>query len=533
MKSTGRATFRGLLVPLLLGALGLLECLAGLPADAQNAKTSAVPYVFQSLSPDRAAPGSSALTLTIYGTGFLAGTSSTSVMVPGSSGCKGVVATKVISSRQISATIPAVCLAKAATAWVSVKNGPSFSNVVFFPISNPTSIAFAPATQGPVTVPKEPVAVVTADFNNDGILDLAIASLTASNVPPTGGTVSVLLGNGDGTFQSPTSYTTGVPYGLAVGDFNGDGILDIATADESDAVGTSTTISLLLGKGDGTFNPATTIPSLGQHPFSIVAGDFNCDGKLDLVTANNLSNGQGVTLLLGKGDGTFQNPITFNECAPAADQSLCQNPTFAAAGDFDNDGLLDLAVLEWSQGTPQVALLRGSCSKGLTPNTVFSANLPPDLMQLAFGNFSGHADGTLDLAFIGNGTPAGNAGTLIGQGTLTGGRFTGFKPPTAGCASCTTAAFPNGLAVGDFNADGFLDVTVATGNFPVGSQSGTGVVTTLAGAGNGTFNLQSTTSNYSGSMSDGVVAGDFNNDGKLDLAVTNYSSNTVTILLHQ
>jgi hypothetical protein len=240
-----------------------------------------------------------------------------------------------------------------------------------------------------------------------------------------------------------------------------------------------------------------------------------------------------VTLLLGKGDGTFQAPVTFNECGPASDASLCQNPTFAAAGDFENDGLLDLAVLEWSQGTPQVALLRGSCSVGLAPNMVFNTNLPPDLMQFAFGNFSGHADGTLDFAFVGNGTPSGNAGTLIGQGTLTGGRFTGFKLPTATCTKCSTAAFPNALAIGDFNADNFLDVAVATGNFPAGAQSGTGVVTALQGAGNGTFNLQSTSSNYSGSMSDGIAVGDFNSDGKLDLAVTNYESNTVTILLHQ
>lgn len=528
MKTAAQSRFRLVVVPLLLGAL-CLEAMGAPPA-----KPTPVPYVFQSLSPDHGVPGSAAVTLTIYGTGFVTGTSTVNFVIPGSATCTGPMDNvKVISSREITTTVPAGCMKVAATAWVSVKNGKMVSNVVFFPISNPTAIAFSPAKQGPISVPNEPLAVVTADFNKDGKLDLAVASA----MPATGtggGSVSVLLGNGDGTFQTAVSYSTGVPYELAVGDFNGDGNLDIAGANEATTPGSAESIFLLLGQGNGQFTEVPVIPSAGTDPFSIVAGDFNCDGNLDLVTANNeAANNSGVTLLLGNGDGTFQAPINYKECSKAAAGSTCQSPVSAVAGDFDNDGILDLAVLEWSQGVPQVALLRGSCSTGLTPNTVFSTNLPADLMRFAFANFSRHSDGTLDMAFIGNGTPSGSAGILVGQGTLTRGMFTGFKPPTARCTSCTTAAFPNSLAVGDFNADNFLDVAIAAGNFPAGSQSGTGVVTTLAGAGNGTFNTQSTTSNYSGSMSNGIAVGDFNNDGKLDLAVTNYSSNTLTILLHQ
>ena len=531
MKTRGQSLLRLVVLPLFLG-IGLLA-VSAVPAYAAS---TPVPYLFQSLSPDHGVPGStSPLALTLYGTGFVAGTSTISFVVPGSTTCTGALKNvNVVSSREMTATVPVVCLATAATAWVSVKNGNLFSNVVFFPISNPTAIAFSPSKQGPIPVPDEPLAVVTADFNKDGKLDLAVASAMPA-IGTSGGSVTVLLGNGDGTFQTPVSYPTGIPYQLAVGDFNGDGNLDIAGANEATVPGSDSTIFLLLGQGNGQFTQAAPIAAGGTDPFSIVAGDFNCDGKLDLATANNLQTaGEGVTLLPGNGDGTFQPPISLNECTRAARGAICLNPVSAVAGDFDNDGILDLAVLEWSQGSPQVAMLRGSCSSGLTPNTVFASGLPTDMMQFALGNFSGHSDGTLDMAFIGNGTPSGSAGILIGQGTLTRkGAFSGFKPPTAQCPSCTTSAFPNGLAVGDFNADNFLDVAVATGNFPAGSQPGTGVITTLAGAGNGTFNLQSTTGRYSGSMSDGIAVGDFNNDGKLDLAVTNYSSNTVTILLHQ
>ena len=515
-----------------LGSVGIFSA-SGYSQQRPSA-SSPVPHVFQSLSPDRGTPGSSAISLTIYGTGFLSGTSTVSFVVPGSTSCTGQVNNvRVLSAREITATVPSICLQKAATAWVSVKNGSVYSNVVFFPISSQTNLNFAATRQGPISVAQEPVAIALADFNKDGKLDLAVASATVLHQLD-GGTVSILLGNGDGTFQPPTAYVTAVPYGLAIGDFNGDGNLDIAGADEASLPGLQTSIFVMLGKGDGSFEVQSPIASSGHNPFSIVTADFNCDGNLDLVTANNDASGMGVTFLAGNGDGTFQSAVTYNECDPQGrGVALCQNPIQAEAGDFDNDGILDLAVLEWSQGMPAVALLRGSCPAGLSPNSVFDTGFPPDVMQLGLANFSGHTNGTLDLAYMGNGSPAGGSGLLIGQGTLRGRTFTGFKAPGFKCNNCSTAAFPNAFAIGDFNADNVLDVAVATGNFPLGSQAGTAAVTALQGAGNGTFNAQTTTTNYSGNMSNGVVAGDFNNDGKLDLAVINYASGTVTVLLHQ
>src|SRR5262245_38397769 len=119
-----------------------------------------------------------------------------------------------------------------------------------------------------------PQAVVAADFNNDGRLDLATANASSSNV-------SVLLGNANGTFQSAQTFTTGEgPKSIAVGDFNGDGALDIATANASD-------VSVLTGNGNGTFGSPSSI-SIGTSPESVAVGDFNGDGKLDLAATSNV-----------------------------------------------------------------------------------------------------------------------------------------------------------------------------------------------------------------------------------------------------
>jgi hypothetical protein len=137
-----------------------------------------------------------------------------------------------------------------------------------------------------------PISVAVADFNGDGKPDLAVANL--------GGGVSVLLGNGDGTFQAAQNFAAGsAPESVAVGDFNGDGKSDLVVANNS-----SSNVSVLLGNGDGTFQAAQSFTT-GSGPFSVAVGDFNGDGKLDLAVTNV---GAGVSVLLGNGDGTFQTP---------------------------------------------------------------------------------------------------------------------------------------------------------------------------------------------------------------------------------
>jgi len=144
----------------------------------------------------------------------------------------------------------------------------------------------------------DPVAIVVADFNGDGIPDLAITDAVS--------TVTVLLGNGDGTFMAAPALTTGtypvVPGGLVVADFNGDGIPDLAVVNSIVGNNNTGNVTVFLGNGDGTFTTVASNPSVGGGAQSIVAGDFNGDGIPDVATG---VYGDGVILLLGNGDGTF------------------------------------------------------------------------------------------------------------------------------------------------------------------------------------------------------------------------------------
>jgi len=171
-----------------------------------------------------------------------------------------------------------------------------------------------------------PTTVAAADFNGDRQLDLVVTAANDS-------AVSVLLGNGDGTFQGQVEYPVELnDQYLAVADFNGDGRPDIATSNYgADYFGGS--VSVLLGVGNGTFLPQATYAA-GVNPFGIMAADFNHDGKMDLAVSDN--NGWfGVSILLGNGDGSFQSPGWY---------ATGRNPRMGAIGDFSADGNLDLAV---------------------------------------------------------------------------------------------------------------------------------------------------------------------------------------------
>ena len=180
---------------------------------------------------------------------------------------------------------------------------------------------FTPMGASPATG-AAPLAIAVGDFNGDGIPDLAVTNRTYNNV-------TILLGSGDGTF-TPTAVSpaTGAPYSIAVGDFNGNSIPDLAVGDcDSD------TVTILLGNGDGTFTPTSASLATGNCPNSIVAGDFNGDGIPDLAVTNDFSDT--VTVLLGNGDGTFTT-------APSpATGSL---PQSIAMGGFNGDGVPDLVV---------------------------------------------------------------------------------------------------------------------------------------------------------------------------------------------
>ena len=189
-----------------------------------------------------------------------------------------------------------------------------------------TASAAAPAING------FPQSIAVGDFNGDGILDLAVAINSGQTSVP--GSVAILLGNGDGTFtpKAQSLVTGDSPSSIVVGDFNGDGVLDLAVANGYDNTSNPGTITVLLGNGDGTFTPTAVSPVTGFIPNSITIGDFNGDGITDLAAANE---GGTATILLGNGDGTFASPLS---------TAAGRNPCFLAAGDFNGDGLADLAV---------------------------------------------------------------------------------------------------------------------------------------------------------------------------------------------
>ena len=370
-------------------------------------------------------------------------------------------------------------------------------------------LTFAPAAGYPVG--DDPQAVVAADFNNDGRLDLATANSTANSV-------SVLLGNPDGTFQPAQNSPTGTgPRSVAVGDFDGDGKLDLATANLSDG-------SFLKGDGLGGFAAPASIDT-GSSPSSVAVGDFNADGKMDLAVGGHTSyyippwsgcgyygcyGGGGywvdqpaVSVLLGNGTGGFGAPTSQSLGGYGYDST-----TIVAVADLNGDGLSDLAAATYN-GT---SVFLGTGATGLSPNPIYSSG--PATRSLVVADATG--DGKLDL--VAANTYIGGVSVLLGNGL---GNFAFDSARMYNVGATVQSA-----GVADFNGDGEADIATANADGSVSVLLGTGLAAAasafkppliIAGA---------------GSSLSALAVGTFNGDARSDLAATIPGAGSVAVLLN-
>jgi hypothetical protein len=396
------------------------------------------------------------------------------------------------------------------------------------------------AASNDMSIGQSPVFVRAADLNGDGILDLVTANKTNNSV-------SVLLGNGDGTFQSAINLSTGAnsgPVAIDVGDLNGDGKPDLAVAD-----GGGSTISIFLGDGAGNFPSGSTVtagtnstsvaigdfngdghPDLasvsggfghldvnlnnGNGTFGaavnyatgfvangVTVGDFNGDGKADLAVACVFPSGDGVSVLLGNGDGTFQPFVSYS--------AGNQTPGYITTADLNGDGKTDLVTANYAStgafANNSISLLPGNGDGTFGTARVYYGGMAP--AAVAVGDFNG--DGKQDVVSANDGGSVGTVAYFQGNGDGTVVASEGLPITVRNAASW------NGIESGDFTGDGIPDLALLTWNV---NYNG---ITIAPGLGNGRFGPGIQTAPLDGALTE--ATGDFNGDGKPDLVVADYA----------
>jgi hypothetical protein len=330
-------------------------------------------------------------------------------------------------------------------------------------------------------------AMAQGDFNRDGKLDVA-------------GVGTLLLGNGDGTFAAAPNFTLASgARAVVAGDVNKDGKLDLVVANYVEYVASTSSVSVFLGNGDGTFAAKKDYPA-GDGAYSVAIGDVDGDGDLDIVTANDLAGT--LSVLLGKGDGTF---------AAKKDYTVGNGPRAPLIGDFNGDGKTDLAVFNRKDGTVSVLPGKGDGTFAAKVDTVTLGDATSAWASAATGDLN--ADGKLDVVVA---TYLGSVSVLLGKGD---GTFTA-SAENPGVEYFSTTALID--VDGDHKLDLVLTVTYA------------GAVSIQLGNGDGTF---AAPQYYPASgFIAGAVLGDLNGDGRLDMAMSNvnpsvYNGNTVSVRL--
>jgi flagellin-like hook-associated protein FlgL len=314
-----------------------------------------------------------------------------------------------------------------------------------------------------------PTSISLGDVNGDGILDMVTADRNDSKA-------SVFIGNGDGTFYARSSFSTGTtPYSVCLGDVTGDGILDMVTLD-----GDAGKASVFIGNGDGSFKARSSFTT-GSTPVSVSLGDVSGDGILDVVTAD-WTNGK-ASVLIGNGDGSFK---------ARSSVATGTNPCFVRLGDFNGDGSLDMVTADRTDAMASVFIGNGDGT--FKARASFATGTQP--YSVSLGDVNG--DGIIDIVTPDYG--ASKVSVFIGNGDGT------FYER----CSFTTGSGPRSVSLGDVNGDGILDV--------VSGDQNDAKVSVLIGNGDGTCAAR--TSFATGANPASVGLGDLNRDGVLDIAVT-------------
>jgi autotransporter-associated beta strand protein len=346
---------------------------------------------------------------------------------------------------------------------------------------------------GTVATANSPTSVIAADLNGDGLVDLAVANMASSLSQST---VTVLMGKGDGTFEAPRNYLVGGygATGFALADINGDGVPDLVLVNQF-----SNNLSILLGNGDGTFKTAQTFPTSAQ-PTSLAVADVNGDGKPDvLIGYGAYPGGRQITILPNTSTGgtiSFGTPITL---------TLSTRETRFTTADVNGDGKPDLILLYGSYNSVGVMLGNGNGTfqtaqvfpVGKYPTSVAVADLNGDgKAELVTSNYN---DNSVSILF-GNGN-----GTFQAAQNL-------FAGPN-----------PSRVAVVDVNDIGFPSLVV--------TNEKANTVSILFGPGNGTFEAPSSVS-VGGSYPVALAVADLNGDGQPDLVTANSRSGNISVLLN-
>lgn len=437
----------------------LIFLLIGFAAIKAQTASSPIPLLNTPLVPAAIAPGSHSFLLTLNGNGF---TPASIVRWNGSAR-----KTTFVSKTQLTARISAAEVAVASTAVVTVSNPVHHtSNPVLFQITTPErSIKMQVVPTG---LSGE---AIVADVDADGKPDLIVSYAASAFVS----TLQIALGQGDGTFGTPQVISLpSEPLSVISGPFFPLGRTDVALA-------LITGVYILHNQGGGVFGSLQKVNRLFLS--SIAAADLDGDGRLDLVGVEQSAPGY-IFVMLRTADGHFQAPVKYQ---------TVDAPNEIAIGDFNRDGIADLAVVSSTQDN--IAILLGNGDGTFQPQTVYSTGSASDgPTALLVADFNG--DGNLDLARAAANFNAGT-GILLGNGD---GTFQAVR-------NANYSSY--GLAAGDFDGDGILDVTMGV------NSVGTGI---LLGKGDGTF---STLYNFDyPDFGDGVAVADFNNNGRLDIAAT-------------